>query len=141
MNTGCIELRFPADARYLVLARLSLSGVAQTAGLDPETLADLKLAITEACSNAVRHAYGSDGGGDITLRIDLQTDRLSVEVVDHGGGFDPTTVDEWQAAALQEHGMGLSIIRSVTDNLEVESGADGIGTSVRFTKQLDHALR
>lgn len=141
MNTGCIELRFPADARYLVLARLSLSGVAQTAGLDPETLADLKLAITEACSNAVRHAYGADGGGDITLRIDLETDRLSVEVSDLGGGFDPTTVDDWQATALHEQGMGLSIIRSVTDNLEVESGADGIGTSVRFTKQLDRALR
>ena len=140
MNTGSVKLRFPADAQYLVLARLSLSGVAQAAGLDADTLADLKLAITEACSNAVRHAYGSDGG-DISLRIDLESDRLSVEVVDQGGGFDPTTVEDWQASALHEQGMGLSIIRSVTDDLEVESGGDGIGTTVRFAKRLDRTLR
>ena len=140
MNTGSVKLRFPADARYLVLARLSLSGVAQTAGLDADTLADLKLAITEACSNAVRHAYESGAGGDINLRIDLERDRLSVEVVDQGRGFDPTTVDDWQASALHEQGMGLSIIRSVTDDLEIESG-EGIGTTVRFAKQLDRTLR
>lgn len=136
MTTGVVELRFPAQARYLVLARLSLSGVARTTTrLDPEALTDLKLATTEACSNAVRHAY-QDGLGEIRVRIELDSDELSVEVSDAGGGFDPTNVDSWHAASLREQGMGLSIIRSVTDDLDVQSGADGVGTTVRFTKSL-----
>lgn len=134
MTTGVVELRFPAQARYLVLARLSLSGVAQTTTrLDPESLTDLKLAITEACSNAVRHAY-PDGLGEIRVRIELDTDELSVEVSDTGGGFDPTNVDSWHVASLREQGMGLSIIRSVTDKLEIRPGAEGVGTRVKFSK-------
>lgn len=137
MTTGVVELQFPAHARYLVLARLGLSGVAQTAGLDAEALTDLKLAVTEACSNAVQHAYPEGADGDIRVRIDLRTDRLSVEVIDRGSGFDPTSLGDWHAPALRETGMGLSIIRSVTDELAVESGADGVGTIVRFAKTRD----
>ena len=136
-RTGVVELQFPAQARYLVLARLGLAGVAQAAELDAETLMDLKLAITEACSNAVRHAYQDERGGDVFVRIELLADRLAVQVTDHGHGFEPSGVGEWQAAALREQGMGLSIIRSVTDELEVASTVDGAGTTVRFARSLD----
>ena len=59
-DTQVVRLDFPAKADYLLLARLALSGLARTLTLDEEDLADLKLAVTEACGNAVRHAY--DGG-------------------------------------------------------------------------------
>lgn len=136
MTTSVVELQIPAQARYLVLARLGLSGVAQTTPkLDAEVLADLKLAVTEACSNAVRHAY-PDGVGVVHVRFELGVDELAIEVRDRGGGFDPTDVRERHEAALHEQGMGLAIIRSVTDELAVQAGADGVGTTVRFTKRL-----
>ena len=61
MTDRVVRLTFPAKADYLLLARLTLSGLARELPLDDELLADLKLAVTEACGNAVRHAYS--GGG------------------------------------------------------------------------------
>ncbi len=57
MADQVVRLTFPARAEYLLLARLTLSGLARKLPLDDELLADLKLAVTEACGNAVRHAY------------------------------------------------------------------------------------
>jgi serine/threonine-protein kinase RsbW len=137
VTASVVELTFPAHARYLVLARLGLAGVAQATPIDPELLADLKLAVTEACSNVVRHAYPGRLDGTLRVRIELLPDRLSVEVADHGAGFEPERVTEWDPLALRESGMGLSIIRSVVDDLEVGPGRDGVGTAVRFAKSLD----
>jgi len=135
-TSGRVELEFPADARYLVLARLSLAGLALPAGLDEEALADLKLAVTEACSNVVRHAYGDGVDGDVRLRLDVSPNRLTVEVTDGGVGFDSADVGGWQAAALRDRGMGLSIIESVTDALDVAPCPNGVGTRVTFSKLL-----
>ena len=60
--TPVVRLTFPAKADYLLLARLALAGLARSCRSDEELLADLKLAVTEACGNAVRHAYGGDDG-------------------------------------------------------------------------------
>jgi serine/threonine-protein kinase RsbW len=131
-----VELSFPADSRYLALARLSLAGIAPVAALGDDVLADLKLAVTEACANAVRHAYGEDEQGDVLLRLLLNGRTLTIEVADHGRGIDTrpsTTVGE--QAELPEAGMGLSIMRAVVDDLEIESPPAG-GTVVRLTKQL-----
>jgi serine/threonine-protein kinase RsbW len=58
-----VSLKIPAKAEYITLSRLALTGLARWASLSDETLSDLKLALSEACSNSVRHAYrdGRDG--------------------------------------------------------------------------------
>ena len=61
MTERVVRLTFPAKAEYLLLARLALSGLARELPLDDELVADLKLAVTEACGNAVRHAYSGRG--------------------------------------------------------------------------------
>lgn len=129
-----VELVFPAHARYLVLARLGLAGVAPVARLDAEQLADLKLAVTETCANAVKHAYPDGAAGEVRVRIALGDGSLTVEVADAGRGLD-SQLPEWDPDALREHGMGLSIVRSVVDDLEIDSPSTG-GTVVRFTKRL-----
>ena len=63
-------------------------GDCSLARVDDETLADLKLAVTEACSNAIRHAYDEDAEGTVELAIDVQGGLLTIEVVDEGRGFD-----------------------------------------------------
>ena len=131
-----VRLTFPAKADYLLLARLTLSGIGRALPLDDEQLADLKLAVTEACGNAVRHAYGN-GSGPVDLAFVMRPDRLEMTVEDQGSGITAE-----QAAAepvsepLVESGMGLSIIRAVVDELDVRPGADGNGTVVHMTKRL-----
>src|SRR5438105_496682 len=84
-----IHLRIPARAEYITLCRLALTGLAQLRDLGMDTVADLKLALTEAVSNSVRHAYGSAGDGQVDVTYALRPDRLEIEVVDDGAGFDP----------------------------------------------------
>src|SRR6266849_9699379 len=84
-----ILLRIPAKAEYITLCRLALTGLAQLRDIGEDTMADLKLALTEAVSNSVRHAYGEQGDGHVDITYFLQPDRLGIEVVDDGDGFDP----------------------------------------------------
>jgi serine/threonine-protein kinase RsbW len=135
VNERVIELSFPAAARYLVLARLGVTGLASVAHLDEETLADLKLAVTEACANAVRHAYSDDSPGEVRLRMTLEDGALVVEVRDEGEGFDVGGVRRWDPDSMRESGMGFEIMRSIVDDLEIES-APASGTVIRLRKQL-----
>ena len=82
-----VRLSIPAQPEFITLSRLALAGLSRVRALPAETLADLKLAITEACSNSVRHAYaGGDGTVEIVYR--LEPDRIEIEVSDDGTGFD-----------------------------------------------------
>ena len=129
-------LVFPARPEYLLLARLALTGVARLVAVDEEALADLRLAVTEAAANACRHAY-EEGAGDVTVHLSLGSDDvIEVIVEDDGPGFDETTVDDWDAAALDEDGMGLAIIRAVADEVEIGTRGSGSGTRLRFTRSL-----
>ena len=130
-----VRLTIPAKPEYVTLCRLALTGISRLRPLDDETLADLKLALTEACSNSVRHAY-ADGNGTVEIRYELHGDRLVIEVVDDGGGFDPAAAREADLE-LAEGGLGIAIIRSVADDLEIGVGEDGRGSRLRFVKRLD----
>ena len=133
-SDAVVRLTFPAKADYLLLARLALSGVARTTQMDDELLADLKLAVTEACGNAVRHAYG-DGEGLVELAFLVGPESVEMIVEDQGAGM-PAEVPGEPSDTLLESGMGLSIIRAIVDELDVSTGADGRGTVVRMTKRL-----
>jgi serine/threonine-protein kinase RsbW len=132
-----VRLTIPAKAEFIGLGRLALSGLARSRAepLSDEVLADLKLALTEACTNSVRHAY--DGGeGTVEIQYELHPDRLVVVVIDDGDGFEltplpPAIGDE----DLVEGGLGIAIIRAVADELEI-SGREQGGSTLRFVKRL-----
>ena len=69
MSGDAIRLRFPARPEYLLLARLAVTAVARRMALGRVEVGDLKLAVTEACSNAVRHAYAKGPPGEIGLEL------------------------------------------------------------------------
>ena len=135
MNEPVVRLTFPAKAEYLLLARLALAGVARAVPLDAEVLADLKLAVTEACGNAVRHAYG-DGEGPVSVAFVPHEDRLEMVVEDEGLGLDQAEIREWMPDERPEGGMGMAIIRAIVDDLDVRDRESGRGTVVRMTKYL-----
>lgn len=130
-----VRLRVPARAEYIALARLALSGLADIVELPEELLADLKLALTEAVSNSVRHAY-SDGTGFVSIAYELSGETLAVEVVDDGTGFDPDQPPALEGEELTEGGLGIAIIRTIADEFELDSRPGVRGSRLRFVKRL-----
>jgi len=131
-----VRLTIPAKLEYITLSRLALAGLSRVRPLADETLADLKLALTEACSNSVRHAYGDDGG-HVEISFELCDDRLIVEVADDGTGFELEAAGRnGDDAELAEGGLGIAIIRSIADEVEIRGGAHGRGSRLRFVKLL-----
>jgi serine/threonine-protein kinase RsbW len=135
-GNGVVALTIPARAEYIALCRLALTGLARTRALQEEVVADLKLALTEACSNSVRHAYEEGRDGVVQVSYRLRDDRIEVEVADDGAGFDPAVLERAQRE-LDEGGLGIAIIRAVTDELEIGSSPEGRGSRLRFTKFLN----
>ena len=131
-----VRLTIPAKAEYIGLSRLALAGLSRVRAFSDETLADLKLALTEACSNSVRHAY-EDGEGHVNISFELRDDRLIVEVADDGTGFEPGQINgNGGDEELSEGGLGIAIIRSISDEVEIGGGPDGRGSRLRFVKLL-----
>jgi serine/threonine-protein kinase RsbW len=133
-RAGVVALTIPARPEFIALGRLALTGLARTRALSQEIVADLKLALTEACSNSVRHAYEEGRLGVVQIRYELSPDRFVIEVDDEGSGFDPQTIERAQEE-LDEGGLGIAIIRALTDELEIGSRPEG-GSRLRFTKLL-----
>ena len=128
-----VRLTIPAKAEYITLVRLALSGLSTFRPLDEETLGDLKLAVTEACSNSVRHAYRDGRAGSVEVVYELHPDRLVVEVSDDGECF-PLERTVPAGGSLTEGGLGIAIIRELADELELGSRESGKGSRLRFVK-------
>ena len=131
-----VRLTIPARAEYITLCRLALTGIARLRELSDELLADLKLALTEAASNSVRHAYGDADVGVVEISYQLFPDRLVIEVVEEGEGFDPVAA-EGNADDLSEGGLGIAIIRAIADEVEIGAQPGGKGSRLRFEKALN----
>ncbi|GGD04949.1 serine-protein kinase RsbW [Thalassobacillus devorans] len=136
-----IEIKVPAKPEYVGVVRLSTSGVANRMGFSYEDIEDLKVAISEAITNAVKHAYKESDEGDITIGFGVYQDRLEIMVADHGGSFDLSNVKEdigpyQQNDAiedLREGGFGLFLIDALMDKVEISSR---YGVIVLMTKYL-----
>ena len=132
-----VRLRIPAKAEYVTLCRLALTGLAQLRAMDDATVADIKLALTEAVSNSVRHAYDDSTDGHVDIRYELHPDRLDIEVVDDGAGFDPDEPPALEGEELSEGGLGIAIIRTIADEFEIHSKPGVRGSRLRFAKLLN----
>ena len=139
MSASVIRLVMPAKSEYLILARLALAGIARETPIEESVLADLKLAVTEACGNAVRHAYAG-APGVVEVRFAVEPGSIEIVVSDDGDAQHvAATLPAGPSAddGLAESGMGLAIIEAVVDALEVAPrGGGNNGTVVRMTKRL-----
>jgi serine/threonine-protein kinase RsbW len=131
-----VRLTIPARPEYITLCRLALTGIGRLRALSDELLADLKLALTEAASNSVRHAYGGRDVGMVEISYLLLPDRLVIEVTDEGGGFDPAD-EKGPPDELSEGGLGIAIIRAIADDVQIGAQPDGKGSRLRFEKALN----
>jgi serine/threonine-protein kinase RsbW len=121
-----VSLTLSNQPDNVLLVRETLSGVAETVGVDGVDLNDIRTAVTEACNNVVLHAYGGEEG---PLHVELYVSEQTVEVVvrDHGSGIKPHIRSDEEAAL----GIGLSIIQALAPRVEFKD-VDGGGTEVRM---------
>ena len=124
--------RDPEAAFFEVLLGRTIAGVRP---VSDEALHDLKLALTEACTNSVKHAYGENSVGNVDIVYELLADRLAVEIGDAGSGFDPNSGPD-NGDELEEGGLGIAIIRALTDEVEIGE-REGGGSRLRFVKLLN----
>ncbi len=116
-----VALSVPAHPDYLALARLALGAVCRLTPLEPEDVADLKLAVTEAASGALLDEPAAAGNGAVDFNFRLEDDRLVLEV---RGATRP-------AFSVEEREMARAIIDATVDAFERD------GASIRLVKQLE----
>lgn len=134
-----VTLTLPRDPRYVATVRLTLVGIATRMGFDYQAIEDMKVAVSEACTNAIEHAAPVSPEGDdvITVRFAEHPRSLEVRVSDRGPGLDTTDETLWQRkGAPAENGLGLFLIRSLMDDIQLEKGKD-VGMVVRMVKRLE----
>jgi serine/threonine-protein kinase RsbW len=127
--TPDLELKLPARAENVAVVRHAFGGFAEALAVDEQTLADIKLAVTEACTNVVIHAYERDDIGDLEVDATIDDERLTVVIRDNGRGIVPRP----DSPGL---GLGLPLIATLAETLEL--GKDSAEhTEVRMTFRLD----
>ena len=128
-----VNLSLPCRPEYVSVARLTASFVANQMGFDIEAIEDIKLAVGEACNNAVLHS-----GNSPTYQLELKNmeSSLIIEVKDSGKGFDKEAYKAPELDNLQENGLGLFIIKSLMDDVIIET-IEGNGTKVIMSKDVE----
>jgi serine/threonine-protein kinase RsbW len=117
-GTHTVRLTVPAKPEYIVLTRLALSAVCRLTPLQPEDVADLKLAVTEAATGLVRE----DSNDQLACDFSLGEDRLVLEIVGPESG----------SVSAEDQELGRAIIRATVDECEF---GDGTVTLVKYLSQ------
>jgi serine/threonine-protein kinase RsbW len=131
-----LELDIPARPEFVAIVRLVVSSLASARrALVDERLDDLKLAVSEACTNAIEANRRAASNGPVTIRILEAPTRLEVHVNDRGPGFDPEHLPDHPPVTDPdrlnfERGLGIPLIRTLVDDVQFVPGDPG--TSVRL---------
>ena len=126
-----LEIILPARAENVAVVRHAVGGLGEVLDVDDQTLSDIKLAVTEACTNVVVHAYPG-GEGPMGLRATIDDHRLDLVVIDRGRGIVPR-------ADSPGLGLGLPLIATLAESLELGTGRDE-ETEVRMVFDLGEPL-
>ncbi|MBY6038263.1 anti-sigma B factor RsbW [Fictibacillus nanhaiensis] len=135
-----IEMNVPAKPDYVGVVRLTISGLANRMGFAFDEIEDIKIAVSEAVTNVVNHAYADGDVGQVQIGCNIFGDRIEITVVDQGKSFDVEStskklgpVDGKSVDQLHEGGLGLFLIDTLMDKVEISSEA---GVVVMMTKYL-----
>ena len=141
-----VELELPARPEVVSVARLVIGAlVAADPLFDEERSADLRLAVSEACTNAIQAEMAGHTPDDpldpaaepIVMRCVLADGQIEVAITDHGGGFDPAGLEAHPEVTSPdrlnyEGGLGIPLIKMRADHLEFQPTDDGTTIVMRF---------
>jgi len=137
-----ILFTIPAKPDYIGVVRLTISGIASRMGFSFDDIEDIKVAVSEAITNAVQHAYPKeDDKGQVQIKIRVFLDRIDIEVADNGQSFDINDTHKLNSLdptksfeQLTEGGLGLYLIDALMDNVSITSDT---GVVVHMSKFLN----
>lgn len=116
------QLRIPSHASNLEIVREFTARIARKVGFSDEEVSNIEIAVDEACTNVIKHAYGNDSKMPIQLIIKVDSDKLTVLITDHGKGFDPKKLRPLDMrdylAKMRVGGLGVHLMRTLMDEVE-----------------------
>lgn len=131
-----MEVRFTVsltrEPKSVPLARRLCGLTLSTLGCDPDCVRDVKLAVTEACSNVIEHAHASER---YELEFSVEGDLCKMRIIDAGTGFKPAANGHFPPPSAAENGRGLHLIALLVDEATFDSTPER-GTVVRMVKRL-----
>src|SRR5512138_412034 len=127
-----VELEIPARPAYLSLVRLVVDAAigSLAPGMSPARLDDLKIAVSEACSNAIEAHEATVAEDPVVVRCMVEDEQVTVQVVDQGRGFDPDRIEALPAATdprrlRHESGLGIPLMRTLADEVAFTPADNG----------------
>ncbi len=127
-----VELRIPCKAEWVALARLAIAAVASRLQFTIDEIEDIKLAVAEACTNAIQHAQGSTF---IDIRCEARDGALRIVVRDFGHGTRPELIRPRELDEERVGGLGVFLIRALMDDVSYEVHPEH-GTQLVMVKRL-----
>ena len=133
-----IKLCVPGKPEYVGTIRMAIAHIAANIGFDIEAIDDIKVAVSEACTNIIRHSHShSDFSYEVIIEREVKS--LTVTVTDHGVGFETNEYIEPVPGETRGSGMGIFIVRALMDEVDIQSEV-GVGTNIRMTKYLQSRI-
>lgn len=131
MNYEILSMNMSNNPDFVSVIRLTTSGIASKMGFTLDDIDDLKVSISEACTNVIKHS--KDDKFEVNFYI--YDDRLTIEVKDTGIGYDKSKVKDPDLKNPQTSGLGLFIIKTLMDEVEIET-CNEKGTSIKMTEMV-----
>ncbi|WP_419742312.1 ATP-binding protein [Paraclostridium dentum] len=131
MDLETIKMEVTSNPEYVSIIRLTVSGLANKIGFSLDDIEDIKVAVSEACTNAIKHSLDDK----FLVQFSVLENGLIIEVEDKGTGYDVESLQEPDLTNPKESGLGLFIIKTLMDEVSTISNSD-VGTRVKMTKYL-----
>ncbi len=132
-------LHIESRTERLIAVREFVSNAAREFGFNEEDIGKIALAVDEACTNVIKHAYRYDPNKEITVTIRRKNGAFEVSILDSGAGFDagriPTPNMKEYLTHYRRGGLGIYLMKSLMDKVEYGNGP-GQRNEVRLTKHL-----
>lgn len=132
-------LQVPSSTENLALIRDFVTSVGTQAGLSEAQVAQLELAVDEACANVMEHAYGRDITKEVSVRALVDDNVIEIDVIDNGQSFDPAAVQQMELDQLisnrKSGGLGMRLIKRMMDEVHYEM-IPGKKNELRMIKRL-----
>lgn len=116
-----IEIKILSEPKFLKIVRAAVSHVSEIMGFPQEEINNITLAVDEACSNIIKHAYAGAGGQPIRVFLQLHDDRLEVILKDAGRKVAADEIKSRELDDLRPGGLGVHLIKSVMDVVNYDS--------------------
>lgn len=135
------RIKLPSETSNLDIIRKFISGIAENMGFSEEDVYKIELAVDEACSNVIRHAYQglNDREKIIDITVRTKADRIEIVVADHGQGFDPdklpTPKIEEYMKKMKRGGLGIYLMKTLMDRVRFKINP-GVRNEVKLVKFL-----